>query len=140
MKKLIVLFTLIACANAFAADNQLTPAEKRNGWLLLFDGATLFGWHAEGEARIENGVMVWATRMGKLGGAPYMDIETLANETGGEILSDKPAPRLSKVISREKDASRPSKRAATGHSHMCSICQIQVGTQSRSIGPSPTTW
>ncbi|HEX3084061.1 MAG TPA: VWA domain-containing protein [Pyrinomonadaceae bacterium] len=39
---------------------------------------------------IENGVMVWATRMGKLGGAPYMDIETLANETGGEILSDKP--------------------------------------------------
>ncbi len=39
---------------------------------------------------IENGVMVWATRMGKLGGAPYMDIETLANETGGELLADKP--------------------------------------------------
>ena len=34
--------------------------------------------------------MVWATRMGKLGGAPYLDIETLANETGGELLSDKP--------------------------------------------------
>jgi Ca-activated chloride channel homolog len=39
---------------------------------------------------LENGVMVWATRVGKLGGAPYLDIETLANETGGEILSDKP--------------------------------------------------
>lgn len=39
---------------------------------------------------IENGVMIWATRMGKLGGAPYMDIETLANETGGELLADKP--------------------------------------------------
>src|SRR5215831_6303832 len=39
---------------------------------------------------VENGIMVWATRMGKLGGAPYMDIETLANETGGEILSGKP--------------------------------------------------
>jgi len=39
---------------------------------------------------LENGIMVWATRMGKLGGAPYLDIETLANETGGEILSDKP--------------------------------------------------
>jgi hypothetical protein len=39
---------------------------------------------------VENGIMVWATRMGKLGHAPYMDIETLANETGGEILSDKP--------------------------------------------------
>jgi len=39
---------------------------------------------------LENGVMIWATRMGKLGGAPYMDIETLANETGGELLEDKP--------------------------------------------------
>jgi len=39
---------------------------------------------------VENGIMVWATRMGKLGGAPYLDLETLANETGGEILSDKP--------------------------------------------------
>ena len=39
---------------------------------------------------IENGVMIWATRMGRLGGAPYMDIETLANETGGEVLADKP--------------------------------------------------
>jgi VWFA-related protein len=39
---------------------------------------------------LENGVMIWATRMGRLGGAPYMDIETLANETGGEVLSDKP--------------------------------------------------
>jgi VWFA-related protein len=39
---------------------------------------------------LENGIMVWATRMGKIGHAPYLDIETLANETGGEILSDKP--------------------------------------------------
>ena len=39
---------------------------------------------------LENGVMIWATRMGKLGSAPYMDIETLANETGGELLADKP--------------------------------------------------
>ncbi len=39
---------------------------------------------------LENGVMIWATRMGKLGGAPYLDIQTLANETGGELLSDKP--------------------------------------------------
>ena len=40
--------------------------------------------------QMENGMMVWATRFGKLGGAPYMDIQTLANETGGEILKDKP--------------------------------------------------
>jgi VWFA-related protein len=38
---------------------------------------------------IENGVMIWTTRIGKLGVA-YLDIQTLANETGGEVLADKP--------------------------------------------------
>src|SRR6266566_10041499 len=38
---------------------------------------------------IENGVMIWTTRIGKLGAA-YLDIQTLANETGGEVLADKP--------------------------------------------------
>jgi VWFA-related protein len=42
------------------------------------------------EQQMENGVMRWATRLGRLGGAPYLDIQTLANETGGEILQDKP--------------------------------------------------
>ncbi len=43
-----------------------------------------------GEQQMENGFMRWATRIGKLGGAPYVDIQTLANETGGEVLQDKP--------------------------------------------------
>src|SRR5213594_3193898 len=39
---------------------------------------------------LENGIMIWATRMGRLGHAPYLDLQTLANETGGELLQDKP--------------------------------------------------
>jgi len=39
---------------------------------------------------LENGIMIWATRVGRIGGAPYLDIQTLANETGGELLRDKP--------------------------------------------------
>ena len=39
---------------------------------------------------VENGIMTMATRIGKLGGAPYTDLQTLANETGGELLADKP--------------------------------------------------
>ncbi len=42
------------------------------------------------EEAVENGIMIWATRIGKLGNAPYIDIQTLANETGGELLADKP--------------------------------------------------
>ena len=43
-----------------------------------------------GEQQMEDGLMRWATRFGRLGGASYLDIKTLANETGGEILRDKP--------------------------------------------------
>jgi Ca-activated chloride channel family protein len=38
----------------------------------------------------ENGMMRWATRFGKIGGIGYLDIQKLADETGGEILRDKP--------------------------------------------------
>jgi VWFA-related protein len=38
----------------------------------------------------ENGMMRWATRMGRVGGVQYLDIQKLADETGGEILRDKP--------------------------------------------------
>jgi hypothetical protein len=39
---------------------------------------------------LENSIITTATRITKIAGANYMDIQTLANETGGEVLSDKP--------------------------------------------------
>jgi len=35
---------LFSHTGAFAADNQLTDREKRDGWLLLFDGKSHAGW------------------------------------------------------------------------------------------------
>lgn len=48
----ILLLFLTACGAGFAAENQLsdqhlnqlTQAEKREGWILLFDGVSLDGW------------------------------------------------------------------------------------------------
>ena len=38
----------------------------------------------------ENGFFRWATRVGKVAGVGYLDIQKLADETGGEVLRDKP--------------------------------------------------
>lgn len=40
----IVLVLLLAPALARASDNELTAAEKAEGWVLLFDGKTTDGW------------------------------------------------------------------------------------------------
>jgi Ca-activated chloride channel family protein len=42
------------------------------------------------EQKVENSVMIWATRIGRVQFQPYLDIQNLANETGGEVLQDKP--------------------------------------------------
>ncbi|HBB98440.1 MAG TPA: hypothetical protein DC054_23915 [Blastocatellia bacterium] len=42
------------------------------------------------EQAFENGQMTMLTRVFKVGGLDYMDIQSLANETGGEVLSNEP--------------------------------------------------
>jgi Domain of Unknown Function (DUF1080) len=46
MRTTVVLFLAASLApfGATAADNELTPAEKDAGWILLFDGTRLDGW------------------------------------------------------------------------------------------------
>ena len=38
------LFLIGVATAAQAADNQLSQAEKEQGWILLFDGHSLDGW------------------------------------------------------------------------------------------------
>ena len=53
---LLLLTGAILCAQ----PNTLTPKEAADGWILLFDGQSLFGWTQEGKAewRAENGVLL----------------------------------------------------------------------------------
>jgi len=41
--------TLLLCVSALAAQNTLSQKEISEGWILLFDGQTLFGWTQEGK-------------------------------------------------------------------------------------------
>jgi hypothetical protein len=57
------LATAFAVALGIAAveapgPNTLSAKEIADGWLLLFDGETTFGWEVSGAARVERGVLI----------------------------------------------------------------------------------
>src|SRR6516165_7567269 len=56
------LFIVVAASTAAAADatkpNTLTSKEIADGWILLFDGETKFGWKTEGLAEVKEGALV----------------------------------------------------------------------------------
>jgi hypothetical protein len=60
---LTVLYALSLAAPCWAADdakrNTLTPKEIAEGWILLFDGETTFGWQIEGDAKIADGTLAF---------------------------------------------------------------------------------
>ncbi len=63
MRRLVLTLLVLAAAGlARAADepkpNTLTPKEIADGWILLFDGETTFGWTVEGPAEVKDGVLV----------------------------------------------------------------------------------
>lgn len=41
---LFAILFILSGTRTFSADNQLTPGEKKEGWLLLFDGQSLDEW------------------------------------------------------------------------------------------------
>jgi Domain of Unknown Function (DUF1080) len=53
---LVVMLTPVR-ADEQAKTNTLTPKEIEEGWLLLFDGETTFGWKAEGAVSVKDGTL-----------------------------------------------------------------------------------
>jgi hypothetical protein len=43
-KLMIVLILMLALTELSADENSLTEQEKKDGWILLFDGQTTKGW------------------------------------------------------------------------------------------------
>src|SRR5882757_1308329 len=66
MKKLLCL--LLVATALFAKDNTVSKPEADDGWILLFDGESLFGWTLQGGGRWQstNGLLVPATDNGYL--------------------------------------------------------------------------
>ncbi len=79
MRWYFTLFSLVI-AGVAAADKpaMLSPKEIADGQIMLFDGATTFGWNVEGDAKIADGVL-------KLGGPKTTTITTTSEFPRGEI-------------------------------------------------------
>ncbi|MCI0704009.1 MAG: DUF1080 domain-containing protein [Planctomycetia bacterium] len=65
MYRLLAVCAVLAFATPTLADdkdkpkpNTLTPKEIAEGWVLLFDGETTFGWKIEGAAEVKDGVLI----------------------------------------------------------------------------------
>jgi hypothetical protein len=55
---LLALFLAAPCQGADTRPNTLTPKEIADGWILLFDGESTFGWTIDGDTKVRNGVLV----------------------------------------------------------------------------------
>jgi hypothetical protein len=62
MKRLLLSLILLVPSAVLAADDSKTiPAlrtKAADGWLLLFDGATTFGWHVNGEVQVKDEALI----------------------------------------------------------------------------------
>jgi 3-keto-disaccharide hydrolase len=63
----LVALALPVFADEKAKPNTLTPKEIADGWILLFDGETTFGWATEGDVQVKDGALVLGG--GRLGNA-----------------------------------------------------------------------
>lgn len=77
---------LAACAGAqkISGDNTLSKQEKKEGWILLFDGKTTNGWHTYGRTDVGN---AWKVKDGLL----YLDASNKdgwQTNGGGDIVTN----------------------------------------------------
>ena len=86
-RRVIILITAVTrnwdCRNG--------PSQKAATQSIFESGSVVCGIVPKtAEQMAENGAMRWATRLGRLAGAHYLDIQKLADDTGGEIMHDPP--------------------------------------------------
>jgi hypothetical protein len=60
MRPTLAAALVLALAGPAAAQPKaaLTPAEAADGWLMLFDGETPFGWKIDGAAEVKDGTLI----------------------------------------------------------------------------------
>jgi len=129
MKRLAIWFALaITALPGLAADaakpNTLTPKEAADGWLLLFDGATTFGWKVDGTAEVKDGALV-------VGGDKATTITTTTAFPGGNVTLQlvSATPGVSVLIDGRTEALKPTEAPL-----VVAFTPAKVATPARPIG------
>jgi hypothetical protein len=126
---IVVLFALVpfALADDKPKPNTLTAKEIAEGWILLFDGETTFGWTVEGQSAVKDGV--W-----RLGGGPkiakarfnttFAEYEAIVEVDGSQGVGDlvlvagtsgiPGQPAVYEITSRIRDGDTMSGRLTVG--------------------------
>jgi hypothetical protein len=80
-KLLLLLPVAVAASLAFTVFKTKAPAPKRVGWITIFDGKTLNGWHGYNKT---GAVTSWEVKDGAL-----VCLGTAKDASGGDIVTDK---------------------------------------------------
>lgn len=75
-----IALMFFSCTGLKEKNNQLTDEEKKDGWMLLFDGKSMDGWHLYNKGKVPS---TWTVRDGEL----YCDANS--KQTQGDLTSDK---------------------------------------------------
>jgi hypothetical protein len=76
----LIVFMFSSCSDEKEKDNQLTETEKKEGWVLLFDGNSTEGWHLYNKGKIAS---AWKAKNGEL----FCNAED--SLLHGDLISDK---------------------------------------------------
>jgi len=87
-----VLLLLVACSSGRQSTvssssntmNELSDAQKKDGWLMLFDGKTKNGWHSY---NAKTDASAWKVQDGMLFIEPF-NADSTRNRNGGDIVTD----------------------------------------------------
>jgi hypothetical protein len=84
-----VIIVITGVTSNFDCDGGPSGAEAKRE--VFESGSVVCGLIPRtGEQKVENGVMHAATGVGRIFKAPVLSVNNLADETGGEVLDDKP--------------------------------------------------